>query len=168
MNEQESITSQQASEALNSVNKSKSTVADSQKPPILLAFIIGLSYASIVFGYGMTEHENQWASAMWVGAILFILSTSFYYYSFSLMGIKVNIIPRTRNAQKFNIVLGLVLALLVIASREVRLLGFEFAPHLCAFACGFVLFIAIRKYPTGEMLPSHSQGEKKESSHEQH
>ena len=76
MNKQENITSQQANEALNSINQSKSAAAESQKPPILLAIIICLSYACIVFGYGMAEHENEWALAMWVGAIFFALSTS--------------------------------------------------------------------------------------------
>lgn len=168
MNEQENITSQQASEALNSINQSKNTAAESQRPPILLAFIICLSYATIVFGYGMAEHENEWSLAIWVGAILFVLSTSFYYYSFRLIGIKVNIIPRSENAQKFNIIIGIVFALLVILAREVRLMGFEFAPHLFAIACGLVLFISLRKFPSGEILPKHTQGAETENSHEQH
>jgi cation transport ATPase len=167
MNEQENITSQQANEALNSVNQSKSSVAESQKPPFLLAFIVSLSYACIVFGYGMAEHENEWALAMWVGAILFFLSTSFYFYSFRLIGIKVNIIPKSANSLKFNIVLAIILAIMVIAARELRLIGYEFAPHLFAFACGLILFISLRKYPTGEMLPKPT-GAEPENSHDQH
>ena len=168
MNEQDTITSQQASEALNSINQCKNTAAESQRPPILLVAIMCLSYASIVFGYGMTEHENNWALAMWVGAIAFVLSTSFYYYTFRLIGIKVNLIPKSASSQKFNIVLGIVCALLVILSREIRLRGYEFAPHIFATACGLLLFIALRKFPTGEILPKQSQGAEMENSDEQH
>ena len=168
MNEQETITSQQASEALNSINQSKSAAAESQRPPILLATIICLSYASIVFGYGMAEHENNWALAIWVGAIFFVLSTSFYVYSFRLIGIKINIMPRSANSKKFNIVLSIVFALLVILSREVRLMGYELAPHLFAMACALVLFISLRRFPTGEVLPNHTQRAETGNSHDQH
>jgi len=164
--EQEPLTNQQASEALNSINSSKITIVESQRPPYLLAMIIGLSYGSIVFGYGMTEHENNWALAMWAGAIAFGLSTSFYYYTFRLLGIKLNILPRTANSVKFNIIIGIVLAICVISSREVRLLGLDFAPHLFAIISGLVMFITLRIYPNGEVIPKTTDGAEKESSDE--
>jgi len=156
MNQQTSdITNKEAAQALDSITSSKLDVVNSVRPPILLMFLSSFSYAAIVFGYGMTEHENLWALAMWGGAIGFALFTGLYIYTYRLLGIKISIIPKSSNSVKMNIIAGAIFAILVIASREVRLVGFAYAPHFFSSLCGFILFYLLKKYPTGEYVEGH-------------
>ena len=45
-----------------------------------------------------------------------------------------------------------IFGVILIAGRQVRLLGFEFAPHIAALIAGGYLAYLLYKYPTGEYL----------------
>jgi len=150
--EKNTLSNEEAVEALNNINISKSNIVETNRPPLLIMLFISISYSSIVFGYGMTEHENSWALAMWLGGFSFAISVALYLYTFKLLGVKPTIIPKSKSSVKMNIVLGLIFAVLIVAGREVRLLGFEFAPHIAALLAGITFFITLKKYPTGEYV----------------
>ena len=150
--EKNTLSNKEAAEALNNINTSKSNIIETNRPPLLLMLFISISYSSIVFGYGMTEHENSWALAMWLGGFGFAISVALYLYTFRLLGVKPTIIPKSKSSVKMNIILGLIFAVLIVAGREVRLLGFEFAPHVAALLAGITFFITLKKYPTGEYV----------------
>jgi len=151
-NEENTLSSKQASEALSNINNSKSSIVKKNQPPLFIMLFMSISYSSIVLGYGMTEHENSWALAMVFGAVGFTISVALYLYTFRILGVKPTLIPKSKNSIKMNLILGLIFAVLVIAGREVRLMGFEFAPHLAALLAGITLFISLKKYPTGEYV----------------
>lgn len=101
---------------------------------------------------GMTEHENNWALAIWVGALSFVLSTALYIYSYRLQGIKVSIFPRSSESEKINVYTGLIFAGLSFGSRFLRTdLGIDIAPHVCSLAATIGFFWLQRKFPTGEV-----------------
>ncbi|MDQ7048150.1 MAG: hypothetical protein Q9M92_00875 [Enterobacterales bacterium] len=163
---QQNISQHEASDALKSVNSSQQDVIINNQAPIIINLLAGSGYASIVFGYGMTEHGNLWALAMWVGAVVFILSISFLFYTYRLMGIKPTILPRSSATLKLQMITGILFALLVVGSREFRLMGFQYAPHLFSVTCGLLIFIISRKYPTGEFVSKMTLSSPKASSHE--
>ena len=142
----------QAKEALGAIRDSQQTLLTEYTPSVLIRLPICLSFAAILFGYGMTEHENNWALAIWVGAVCFILFTALYAYSYRLQGIKIRFFPRSGKSEMTNIYIGLVFALLSLGSRHLRTeLGIEFAPHICSFAAGVLFFWLQSKFPTGEI-----------------
>ncbi|MEN1729077.1 MAG: hypothetical protein AAGJ52_11620 [Pseudomonadota bacterium] len=144
--------SSQAKEALDSIRDSQQSLLSDYIPSVFIRLAICLSFAAILFGYGMTEHENQWALAMWMGAIAFLLSTALYVYSYRLQGIKIRFFPRSGSSEKLNIGIGVVFALLVLGSRFLRTeLGFAYSPHVCSSAAGVLYFWLLAKYPTGEV-----------------
>ncbi len=151
-NEQNTVSRKEASEALDSIVTNKHRLIETQRPPILLTLLASISYAAIIFGYGMTEHENLWALAMWLGGLGFAISVGLYYYTYRVLGVKLNIIPKSSTSIWLNLITGLVFAVLLIGGRELRLTGFEYAPHLAALLAGIILFTSLKKYPTGEYV----------------
>jgi len=89
---------------------------------------------------------------MWGGALGFALFTGLYIYTYRLLGIKVSIIPKSASSVKMNIVAGVIFAIFLVASREIKLLGFAYAPHLFSILCGMTMFYLLKKYPTGEYI----------------
>ncbi len=151
-NEQNTVSRKEASEALDSIAANKHRIIETQRPPILLTLLASISYAAIIFGYGMTEHENQWALAMVLGGLGFAISMGLSYYTFRILGVKPSIIPKSSASMRLNLMSGLVFAILIIGGRELRLIGFEYAPHIAAVLAGIILFGLINKYPTGEYI----------------
>jgi hypothetical protein len=101
----------------------------------------------------MTEHDNLWALGMYIGSASFGLFVAFYLYTFRLLGIKVNILPRSKERIKSDLVLLLIFAVILIFGRQFRVYeGFEFAPHIAALISGGYMAYLLYKYPTGEYL----------------
>jgi len=150
--DESTLSSQQANQVLNDIESTKHAIIDGSRPPILLMLSSSISFAAIVFGYGMTEHENSWALAMWLGGIGFALSISLYLYTYRLLGIKPVIIPKSSGSIKLNIISALIFSILVFSSREIRLMGFAYAPHIAASLSAIIFFIVQYKYPTGEYI----------------
>ena len=75
-----------------------------------------------------------------------------YQLTFRLLGIKVSVLPRTKERIKSEFVLLVIFGVILIAGRQVRLLGFEFAPHIAALIAGGYMVYLLYKYPTGEYL----------------
>jgi hypothetical protein len=100
----------------------------------------------------MTEHENMWALGMYIGAASFGIFVALYLYTFHLLGIKVSILARTKERIKSELILMVIFGVIVIAGRQVRLLGFEYAPHIAALIAGGFMAYLLYKYPTGEYL----------------
>lgn len=140
----------EAAETLQSVRSAREDIMGGFRPPVLLALLLGASFGLVVFGWGMTEHENLWALAMYIGAAGVFLSAMLYQYTLRLLGMKINFFPRTMRAVKFQFSQIVVFGILVIASRQVRLAGFEFAPHIAAICAGILLAVLVYRYPTGE------------------
>ena len=165
-NPTDNISNQEAGKALDSIVNSQVDLIKSQRPPTLLIFLSSVSYALVVLGYGMTEHGNLWALFMWIGGGFFALFFGLYIYTYRIMGIKVSIIPKSTGSLKMNLLFGILFAILVIASRELRLLGFEFSPHISSVLAGILIFIGLKKHPTGEYIASPSPQEKEDASHD--
>ena len=69
--------------------------------------------------------------AAYIGAAsLWNLCIAFYIYTFRLLGIKVSVLPRGKKRIISELVLAVIFGVIIIAGREFRLLGFEFAPHV--------------------------------------
>ena len=68
------------------------------------------------------------------------------------MGIKVSVLARTKERIVSEIVLAIIFGVILVAGRQVRLLGFEFAPHIAALIAGGYMAYLLYKYPTGEYL----------------
>ena len=101
----------------------------------------------------MTEHDNLWALGMYIGAASFGIFVAFYLYTFRLLGIKVNILPRSKERIKSELVLLLIFAVILILGRQFRVYeGFEYAPHIAALISGVYMMYLLYKYPTGEYL----------------
>ena len=84
--------------------------------------------------------------------ILCRIFVAFYLYTFHLLGIKVSILARTKERIKSELILMVIFGVILIAGRQVRLLGFEFAPHIAALIAGGYMAYLLYKYPTGEYL----------------
>jgi hypothetical protein len=99
----------------------------------------------------MTEHDNLWALGMYIGSASFGIFVAFYLYTFRLLGIKVNVLPRSKERIKSGLVLLLICAVILILGRQFRVYeGFEFAPHVAALVAGSLVGYLLYKYPTGE------------------
>ncbi len=69
------------------------------------------------------------------------------------MGIKVNVLARTKERLKSELVLLLIFAVILILGRQFRVYeGFEYAPHIAALIAGGYMAYLLYKYPTGESL----------------
>ena len=150
--EKQTISKEEAAETLKSVDSTKRDAIQSFRIPLLLITLISLSYSLVVFSWGMTEHENMWALGMYIGAASFGIFVAFYLYTFHLLGIKVSILARTKERIKSELILMVIFGVILIAGRQVRLLGFEFAPHIAALIAGGYMAYLLYKYPTGEYL----------------
>ena len=128
-NEKETISKEEAAATLKSLDLTKRDAIKSFRIPLLLITLTSLSYSLVVFSWGMTEHENMWALGMYIGAASFGIFVALYLYTFRLLGIKVSVLPRTKERIKSEFVLLVIFGVILIAGRQVRLLGFEFAPH---------------------------------------
>ena len=151
-NEKETISKEEAAATLKSVDLTKRDAIKSFRIPLLLITLISLSYSLAVFSWGMTEHENMWALGMFIGAASFGIFVALYLYTFRLLGIKVSVLVRTKERLKSELVLAVIFMVILFAGREVRLLGFEFAPHVAALISGGYMAYLLYKYPTGEYL----------------
>ena len=152
-NEKETISKEEAVETLQSVDLTKRDAVKAFRIPLLLIMLISFSYSLVVFGWGMTEHNNLWALGMYIGSASFGLFVAFYLYTFRLLGIKVNILPRSKERIKSDLVLLLIFAVILIFGRQFRVYeGFEFAPHIAALISGGYMAYLLYKYPTGEYL----------------
>ena len=151
-NEKETINKEEAAATLKSVASFKRDATKSFRMPLLLIMLMSLSYSLVVFSWGMTEHENMWALGMYIGAASFGIFVALYLYTFRLLGIKVSVLVRTKERLKSELVLAVIFMVILFAGREVRLLGFEFAPHVAALISGGYMAYLLYKYPTGEYL----------------
>ena len=151
-NEKQTISKEEAAATLKSVDSTKRDAIKSFRIPLLLITLISLSYSLIVFSWGMTEHENMWALGMYIGAASFGIFVAFYLYTFRLLGIKVSVLARTKERIKSELLLLVIFGIILIAGRQVRLLGFEYAPHIAALISGGYMAYLLYKYPTGEYL----------------
>ena len=151
-NEKQTISNEEAAAILKSVDSTKRDANKSFRIPLLLITLISLSYSLIVFSWGMTEHENMWALGMYIGAASFGIFVALYLYTFHLLGIKISILARTKERIKSELILMVIFGVILIAGRQVRLLGFEFAPHIAALIAGGYMAYLLYKYPTGEYL----------------
>ncbi len=151
-NEKQTISKEEAAATLKSVDATKRDAIQSFRIPLLLITLISLSYSLVVFSWGMTEHENMWALGMYIGAASFGIFVAFYLYTFRLLGIKVSVLARTKERIKSELLLLVIFGIILVAGRQVRLLGFEYAPHIAALISGGYMAYLLYKYPTGEYL----------------
>ncbi len=152
-NKKETISKEEAAETLQSVNLTKSDAIKAFRIPLLLIILISCSYSLVVFGWGMTEHDNLWALGIYIGSASFGLFVAFYLYTFRLLGIKINILPRSKERIKSELILLLIFAVILIFGRQFRVYeGFEYAPHIAALISGGYMAYLLYKYPTGEYL----------------
>ena len=151
-NEKETISKEEAAAILKSVDLTKRDAIKSFRIPLILITLISLSYSLIVFSWGMAEGGNMWALGMYIGAASFGIFVALYLYTFRLLGIKVSVLVRTKERLKSELVLAVIFMVILFAGREVRLLGFEFAPHVAALISGGYMAYLLYKYPTGEYL----------------
>ena len=100
----------------------------------------------------MAEDGNMWALGMYIGAASFGIFIALYLYTFRLLGIKVSVLPRTKERIKSEFVLLVIFGVILIAGRQFRLIGFEFAPYIAALIAGGYMAYLMFKYPTGEYL----------------
>ena len=150
--EKQTISKEEAAVILKSVDSTKRDAIQSFRIPLLLITLISLSYSLVVFSWGMTEHDNLWALGMYIGSASFGIFVAFYLYTFRLLGIKVSVLARTKERIKSELLLLVIFGIILIAGRQVRLLGFEFAPHIAALIAGGYMAYLLYKYPTGEYL----------------
>jgi len=151
MNEQHA-SNKEAREALAKVKTSQQATMNKFKPSVIISALASLCYGAIVFGYGMMEHENNWALMMLIGAIGFVIAVLIYRESYKLAGIKISLFPRSQASKTMHVYAGLAFFLCVFPSRILRTeFGFEYAPHVCASACVILFFYLQRVYPTGEV-----------------
>jgi len=148
---QEPLDNLDAAQALESIVTTQQQITTNYRPPLLLTIFASLSYALIVFSWGMTEHENLWALGMYGGAIALFISLALNIYTLRIMGVKPNILPKNKTDIKFHIAQAAIFGMLIIAGREIRLIGFEFAPHLAAVVSGILFGYLLYKYPLGGM-----------------
>ena len=101
----------------------------------------------------MTEHDNLWALGMYIGSASFGIFVAFSLYTFRLLGIKINILPRSSERIKSELVSLLIFAVILIFGRQFRVYeGIEYAPHIAALISGGYMAYLLYKYPTGEYV----------------
>lgn len=151
-NEKETISKEEAAATLRSVDFTKRDAIKAFRMPLLLTTLISLSYALIVFGWGMTEHDNMWALGMYLGGAGLLIFTALYVYTFRLLGIKLDFLARTKERVRFGLIQVVIFTVIFVAGRQFRLLGLEFAPHIAALIAGGYLAYLLYRYPTGEYI----------------
>ena len=152
-NNNETISKEEAAETLQSIDLTKRDAIKVFRIPLLLITLISFSYSAVVFSWGMTEHDNLWALGMYIGSASFGLFVAFYLYTFRLLGIKVNSVPRSKERIKSELFLILIFAVILIFGRQFRVYGgFEYAPHIAALISGGYMAYLLHKYPTGDYL----------------
>ena len=151
-NEKETINKEEAAATLKSVASFKRDVIKSFRMPLLLIMLISLSYSLIIFSYGMSENDNMWVLGMLIGAAAFLIFVAFHVYTFRLLGIKASFLPKGKERIISELVLTVIFGVMLIAGRQVRLSGFDFAPHIAALIAGGLLAYLLYKYPTGEYI----------------
>jgi hypothetical protein len=151
-NEKQTISKEEAVAILKSVDSTKRDAIKAFRIPLLLIILISFSCSLVVFSWGMTEHDNMWALGMYIGSASFGIFVAFYLYTFRLLGIKVNILPRSKERIKSELVFLLIFSVILILGRQFRLIGFEYAPHIAALIAGGYMAYLLYKYPTGESL----------------
>ena len=151
-NEKETISKEEAAATLKSLDLTKRDAIKSFRVPLLLIILTSLSYSLIVFSWGMAEGGNMWALGMYIGAASFGIFIALYLYTFRLLGIKVSVLPRTKERIKSEFVLLVIFAVIFFGGRQFRLIGFEFAPHIAALIAGGYMAYLMYKYPTGQYL----------------
>lgn len=159
MSNNESIDAKAAQAALNEIESSQKNMQKALRVPLWMSACISISYGFIVFGWGMTEHDNLWALAMWIGGAFFFGFVLLAVYSAKLLGMKINILPKNSSGIMFHLFSGIAFALLLIAGRELRLLGFEFAPFVAAFLCAALMMYFQHWHPAGELQRAGSNDE---------
>ena len=153
-NEQNALSKEEAKESLENIESAKLEFVSDFKAPMLLRVFSSLSFAAIIFGYGMTTHDNMWALAMWVGGFGFTISIALYIYTYRIIGIKPTIIPKSSASIKLNIITAIIFSILVFSSRQLRIEGYTYAPHISAAVCAIIFYVLQYKYPTGEVVES--------------
>ena len=151
-NEQETINKEEAAATLRSVESTKRDANNLYRQPLLLIVFSGLCYALIVFGFGMTEHENQWALGMYIGGCGLFLAMALSVYTSRVLGIKLRHLPKTKDGIIFFLMQMGIFALLVSAGRLVRLAGFEFGPHIAALISGILVGYLLYEHPSVEYV----------------
>ena len=152
-NEKGTISKEEAAATLKSVDSTKRDAIQSFRIPLMLITLISLSCSLVVFSWGMTEHDNLWALGIYIGAASFGIFVAFYLYTFRLLGIKVSVLPRSKERIKSEFALLLISAVTLIFGRQFRVYqGFEYAPHIAALIAGGYVAYLLYKYPTGEYL----------------
>jgi len=142
----------EAREALAQIKTSQQATLKTFKPSVIISALASVCYGSIVFGYGMMEHENNWALMMFIGAIGFVIAVLMYRESYKMAGIKVSLFPRSQASKTMHVYAGLAFFCCVFPSRLLRTeFGLEYAPHVCASVCVILFFYLQRVYPTGEV-----------------
>ena len=138
-----------------------STKRDANAPyrsPLCLTIFSSLSYALIVFGWGMTEKENLWSLGMYIGAGGFFLATALSFYASLPLRTKGRRVAKTKADIAFSFMQLVFFALLLFGGRLVRFSGFEFGPHVAALISGIFIGYLQLKHPGAEHV-------KKESGH---
>ena len=138
-----------AKQRLKDIQEFGRRLSEQYRPPLLLTVFMGACQASIAMGYGMTEHENDWALAMVIGGIGSILGLLLYIYTFRLLGIKLAMIPRDRRSRRYGLGVMTASIVLIFGGRKLRLLGLAYAPHACAALLFVAAVYSMHRYPTG-------------------
>lgn len=146
-------TRSQAQDALKSIQDAQQSLIQESRPSVWIRLIIASSLGSIIFGYGMTEHDNTWALAIWGGAIAFVLSSILYVYIYRVQGIKLSFLPKSSESEKLNVYVAFIFAFLASGSRLLRTeFDWSYSPHLCALLSAALFFWIQSRYPTGEIV----------------
>ena len=149
---EENMRSEEAEESLQSIDDTRREVTGTHRAPLAVIGFGGFTYALIVFGWGMSEHENLWALAMYIGGAGFFLTMALYYYTFRIMGIKLRVLPGTKSRAIFEFMQVIFFTAILVGGRELRLAGFDYAPHVAALIAGVLICRLLYKYPMGERL----------------
>jgi hypothetical protein len=103
----------------------------------------------MTFSWASTRHENLWMLGLIISAIVFLLSTVFYYYSFRLLGVKPKLAPKSKSEFKFHLLFALIFGLVFASSRVLSTNDFEWAAYLGGFINTLVLAYSLHNYSTG-------------------
>lgn len=147
----DNISEPSARKALSKLQTTQQSILETYRPSGIISLLMSISYGFIILGYGLTEHNNDWALAIWLGALGFILFTGLHIYSYRLKGIKIGIFPRSSQSGLMHLYAGILFAVLAFCSRLLRTeFSLEFSPYLCAILASVLFYWLNRKYPTGE------------------
>ena len=151
-NEKETISKEEAAATLKSVDLTKRDAIKSFRIPLLLITLISLSYSLIVFSWGMTEGENMWALGMYIGAASFGIFVALYLYTFRLLGIKVSVLPRTKERIKSELVLLVIFCGNSFCRKTISIDRIRICTSRSRIDCRWLYGLSVIKYPTGEYL----------------